>query len=157
MTSRRDDSRPVFMIGIAAEMAGVHPQTLRTYERRGLLSPGRTTGRTRLYSEADLARLRHIHTLSVSGVNLAGIVAIMGLERQLERARARIREVEDDRDMRMAEHARAVEACRRMTSTELVPMRHAGGVPAVRVTPIIPAGLRPVLRSQPGSDPRRSR
>ncbi|MEO2057248.1 MAG: MerR family transcriptional regulator, partial [Thermoleophilia bacterium] len=74
------------MIGVAAEMAGMHPQTLRMYERRGLVRPGRTKGRTRLYSQADLDRLRRIQALGEAGMNLAGIERVLDLERQLDRA-----------------------------------------------------------------------
>lgn len=144
------------MIGVAAEMAGMHPQTLRMYERRGLVCPGRTKGRTRLYSEADLARLRRIQALSESGLNLAGIERVMDLERQLDRAMARVRDLEREVDARMAEHARAAEVARRAMSAEIVHVRTAAGLPAVRVKPVIPAGLRPVPRSASSRDPRRS-
>lgn len=144
------------MIGVAAEMAGMHPQTLRMYERRGLVQPGRTKGRTRLYSEADLARLRRIQALSESGLNLAGIERVMDLEQQLERAMQRVRDLEAEVRARMADHERVLDATRRAMSAEIVHVRRVAGPPAVRVKPVIPAGLRPVPRDVKPSDPRRS-
>jgi MerR family transcriptional regulator/heat shock protein HspR len=76
------------MISVAAELAGVHPQTLRIYERKELICPQRSGGNTRLYSEADIERLRLIQQLTqIEGINLAGVMRIMELERELERAR----------------------------------------------------------------------
>ena len=92
------DRRPLFMIGIAAELAGMHPQTLRVYERRGLVSPRRTARNTRLYSEADVARLRRIQELSESGLNLAGIERVMDLERRLERVERRLAAAQSELD-----------------------------------------------------------
>lgn len=83
---RKDKHRPVFMIGIAAELAGVHPQTLRIYERKRLVEPQRTSGNTRLYSEADIERLRLIQQLTQEeGINLAGVVRIIELEDERKR------------------------------------------------------------------------
>jgi MerR family transcriptional regulator/heat shock protein HspR len=79
----------IYIISVAAELAGVHPQTLRVYERKGLLQPQRTQGNTRRYSERDIARLRKIQELTQEGVNLAGVIRIMELERELERLHAR--------------------------------------------------------------------
>jgi MerR family transcriptional regulator/heat shock protein HspR len=79
----------VYVISVAAQLAGVHPQTLRIYERRGLLNPQRTTGNSRRYSPRDVDRLRRIQRLTQEeGVNLAGVRIIMDLERQLDRVRA---------------------------------------------------------------------
>ncbi len=156
MSPQRDDKRPVFMIGIAAEMAGMHPQTLRMYERRGLVQPGRTKGRTRLYSEADLARLRRIQALGESGLNLAGIERVLELEQKLDAAMRRVRDLEREAEARLAEHRQAIDASRRAMSTEIVHVRRAAGPPAVRVKQVIPAGLRPVPRDPDTRDPRRS-
>ena len=79
-----------YMIGIMAELAGMHPQTLRLYERRGLIQPSRSAGRTRRYSDADLARLRRIQALSEAGLNIAGIERVLDLERQLDEAEQRL-------------------------------------------------------------------
>ncbi|GAB7193144.1 helix-turn-helix transcriptional regulator [Kineococcus sp. NUM-3379] len=80
-----DDDAPVFVISVAAELAGMHPQTLRQYDRLGLVSPQRAPGRGRRYSARDVARLREVQRLSQDdGVNLAGIKRIMDLEKQVE-------------------------------------------------------------------------
>jgi MerR family transcriptional regulator/heat shock protein HspR len=85
---RPDDTTPVYVISIAAQIAGLHPQTLRQYDRLGLVSPDRTEGRNRLYSLRDIARLREVSTLSAEGVNLAGIQRILELQTQLDELRA---------------------------------------------------------------------
>ncbi len=99
--ARRSDrnDQAMYVISIAAELAGVHPQTLRVYERKGLVQPHRTEGNTRRYSESDIARLRKIQELTNEGINLAGVMRIMDLERRLDRAETRceraLQEVED--------------------------------------------------------------
>jgi MerR family transcriptional regulator, heat shock protein HspR len=85
--------RAVYIISVAAELAGVHPQTLRIYERKGLLHPARTAGNTRRYSERDIDRLREIQELTTAGVNLAGVKLIMELQAEMERARLRMEEM----------------------------------------------------------------
>jgi MerR family transcriptional regulator/heat shock protein HspR len=93
------DDRPRYMISIAAELVGMHPQTLRIYESKGLVQPKRTPGNTRLYSEADLERLRLIQRLtSQLGLNLAGVETVLRLEDELERMRVRLDRME--REMR---------------------------------------------------------
>jgi len=95
------DERPRYMISVAAELVGMHPQTLRMYEQKGLVQPKRTAGNTRLYSEADLERLRLIQKLTGElGLNLAGVEAVLGLEEQLRRMQARMERLE--REMRDA-------------------------------------------------------
>ena len=91
----RSDRRAVYIISVAAELAGVHPQTLRIYGRKGLVRPHRTRGNTRRYSEADIHRLRRVQRLTQEGVNLAGAKRIMSLEEELDRARARVAELEE--------------------------------------------------------------
>jgi MerR family transcriptional regulator, heat shock protein HspR len=83
---RRDDDndRPLFMISVAAELAGMHPQTLRLYERRGLVRPQRTAGKTRRYSQHDVERLQRIQQLTELGLNLAGVERVLAMEEQLE-------------------------------------------------------------------------
>ena len=73
MTDRTDRNRPLYMISVAAQLAGVHPQTLRTYEQKGLVTPQRTSGNTRMYSQADIERLELINELTGEGINLAGV------------------------------------------------------------------------------------
>ena len=95
------DDRPRYMISVAADIVGMHPQTLRIYETKGLVRPRRTAGNTRLYSEADLERLRLIQRLTGElGLNLAGVEAVLGLEEQLQRMQARMERLE--REMREA-------------------------------------------------------
>jgi MerR family transcriptional regulator/heat shock protein HspR len=94
MTMNEERSeRAVYIISVAAELAGVHPQTLRIYERKGLLHPARTAGNTRRYSERDINRLREIQELTTAGVNLAGVKLIMEMQAEMERARARMEEM----------------------------------------------------------------
>ena len=93
------DDRPRYMISVAAELVGMHPQTLRMYEQKGLVRPQRTAGNTRLYSDADLERLQLIQRLTTElGLNLAGVEAVLGLEEQLQRMQARMERLE--REMR---------------------------------------------------------
>jgi MerR family transcriptional regulator/heat shock protein HspR len=89
------DERPRYMISVAAELVGMHPQTLRMYEQKGLVRPKRTAGNTRLYSEADLERLRLIQRLTTElGLNLAGVEAVLDLEEQLQRMHDRMERLE---------------------------------------------------------------
>lgn len=96
----------LFMIGVAAELAGMHPQTLRVYERRGLIAPRRTARNTRVYSEADVVLLRRIQELSEEGLNLVGIERVLRLEERLERAERRIRDLRAELDATIDEHRR---------------------------------------------------
>ena len=90
-----EQERPRYMISVAAELVGMHPQTLRIYESKGLLRPRRTPGNTRLYSEADLERLRLIQRLTTElGLNLAGVGTVIRLEDELGKARARLERLE---------------------------------------------------------------
>jgi MerR family transcriptional regulator/heat shock protein HspR len=92
----RDEDRAVYIISVAAELAGVHPQTLRIYERKGLLAPKRTSGNTRRYSDRDIRLLRQIQDLTqASGINLAGVKAIIELQAQLDALRAQTDELEE--------------------------------------------------------------
>jgi MerR family transcriptional regulator/heat shock protein HspR len=96
-----DNDRPRYMISVAAELVGMHPQTLRIYEQRGLVSPQRTAGNTRLYSDADVDRLRLIQQLtSEFGLNLAGVERVLRMEDELQRMHRRLERME--REMRSA-------------------------------------------------------
>lgn len=116
--ARSDDDRdkPLYMISVAAELTGMHPQTLRVYEQKGLVTPGRSRGNTRLYSQGDIERLNLISKLTDEGINLAGVVRILDMrERQLEREReidelrARVRQLEDDiHELRMQQRITAL-------------------------------------------------
>jgi MerR family transcriptional regulator/heat shock protein HspR len=111
-------SRAVYVISVAAELAGMHPQTLRLYERKGLVEPRRTGGGNRRYSEADIERLRRIASLTASGLNLQGAKRILELEAELERVRAELERVR-------AEAREAVERTHRYYRRDLVPLRQA--------------------------------
>ena len=89
----RSEERALYIISVAAELAGVHPQTLRIYERKGLVNPARTAGNTRRYSDRDIERLRMIQDLTQAGVNLAGVKKVMELQAEMQRARRRMDEV----------------------------------------------------------------
>jgi MerR family transcriptional regulator/heat shock protein HspR len=91
------DDRPRYMISVAADLVGMHPQTLRIYEQRGLVRPKRTAGNTRLYSEADIDRLRLIQRLTTElGLNLAGVERVLHLEDELRRMRRRLERMESE-------------------------------------------------------------
>src|SRR3984957_422324 len=85
MPDRRNRMRAVYVISVAAELAGVHPQTLRIYERKGLVDPARTIGGSRRYSEHDIAQLRRIQDLTTAGLNLEGVKRVMELEAEVAR------------------------------------------------------------------------
>jgi len=86
--------RAVYIISVAAELAGVHPQTLRIYERKGLVRPSRTSGNTRRYSDRDIARLRTIQEMTQAGVNLAGVKRILKMQAEIEALRRELAETE---------------------------------------------------------------
>src|SRR5688572_24867086 len=98
--TRKDDrqERAVYIISVASELAGVHPQTLRIYERKGLLSPARTAGNTRRYSDSDIDTLKQILDLTSKGINLAGVKMIMDMQLKLERIRAEMDEMNRELD-----------------------------------------------------------
>jgi MerR family transcriptional regulator/heat shock protein HspR len=97
-----DEERGVFMISVAAELAEMHPQTLRMYEARGLIHPRRSPKNTRLYSQRDVERLRRIQRMTAEGLNLVGVEAVLGLEERVEKMRAEL-----DRARRRAEELEA--------------------------------------------------
>lgn len=90
-----DEHSPVFAIAVAAELAGMHPQTLRQYDRIGLVRPKRTAGRSRRYSMRDVEQLREVQRLSNEGVSLEGIARILSLENEVSRLNVRVRELEN--------------------------------------------------------------
>jgi MerR family transcriptional regulator/heat shock protein HspR len=111
-------NRAVYVISVAAELTGVHPQTLRIYERKGLLDPSRTSGGSRRFSDADLTRLRHIQKLTATGLNLEGVRRVLELETELERLR-------DELDEARAQARAAVAAIHRQYRRDLVPLRQS--------------------------------
>ena len=118
MAHKDDEARnkPLYMISVAAELTGMHPQTLRVYEQKGLVNPGRSRGNTRLYSQADIDRLGLIGRLTDEGINLAGVVRILDMRereeelvRESDELRARVRELEEQvREYRTRERITAL-------------------------------------------------
>lgn len=113
-----EPNRAVYVISVAAELAGVHPQTLRIYERKGLVAPARTGGGSRRYSDADIDLLRRVQELTDEGLNLAGVKKVMALERELAKANAKVDE------LRQQQHE-VVEQVRRESRRDLVPVSQA--------------------------------
>jgi MerR family transcriptional regulator/heat shock protein HspR len=136
MAAERDaTSRAVYVISVAAELAGMHPQTLRIYERKGLLDPARTNGGSRRYSERDIAQLRRIQDLTAGGVNLEGVRRILDLEaeivalhEELDRARADFeafrRQSAEELEALRRQAAAEVERTHRQYRRDLVPVRN---------------------------------
>lgn len=116
MTEPMFSNRAVYVISVAAELAGVHPQTLRIYERKGLVDPARTTGGSRRYSDADIEMLRRISELTEEGLNLAGVKKVLDLEAEVESLREEL--VEARRAV-----GEAVESTHRHYRRDLVPLR----------------------------------
>jgi MerR family transcriptional regulator, heat shock protein HspR len=142
-----DRRRGVFMISVAAELAEMHPQTLRMYEARGLITPKRSPKNTRLYSQDDVERLRRIQRMTAQeGLNLAGVETVLELERQLERAQAdiaRMRRRASELERRMAEE---IERVRRSFKAELVPYGAYDAIPGAQAPNRVKI---PVERTQP--------
>lgn len=115
-------NRGVFMISVAAELADMHPQTLRTYEARGLIEPQRSPKGTRLYSQEDVEKLRRIQEMTAElGLNLAGVERVLDLESQIDRMHARIEELETQALHAQVQLAEELEKVRRSFRAELVP------------------------------------
>ena len=112
----RYSARAVYVISVAAELAGVHPQTLRIYERKGLVDPARTSGGSRRYSDADIEQLRRISELTDEGLNLTGVKKVLELE-------ARIAELESELAEARRAVGEAVESTHRQYRRDLVPLR----------------------------------
>ena len=128
--------RGVFMISVAAELAEMHPQTLRMYETRGLIEPKRSPGGTRLYSQKDVEKLRRIQQMTAElGLNLAGVERVLELEEQLEAAAKRLEELERRSAQMREEMEREIEAVRRSFRAEIVPYQPPGQalIPAKQV------------------------
>jgi len=117
----REPTRALYVISVAAELAGVHPQTLRIYERKGLVDPARTTGGSRRYSDADIDQLRRIQELTNEGLNLAGVQRVMALEAEVLRLRAQLAEAR-------RKATEAVADTHRQYRRDLVPLRQSVAV-----------------------------
>jgi MerR family transcriptional regulator/heat shock protein HspR len=125
--------RGVFMISVAAELAEMHPQTLRMYEARGLIEPQRSPKGTRLYSQRDVDMLRRIQEMtSELGLNLAGVERVLELEQQLERAMRRLEDLEARSAQMREEMEREIEAVRKSFRAEIVPYRGTTDLVPVR-------------------------
>jgi MerR family transcriptional regulator, heat shock protein HspR len=119
--SHLDHERGVFMISVAAELAGMHPQTLRVYEARGLIKPSRSPKKTRLYSQRDVELLRRIQQLTTElGMNLAGVERVLELEKTMETMRKRLERLESSAAELQREMLERVEAVHRSYRRELV-------------------------------------
>ncbi|MGH2880661.1 MAG: heat shock protein transcriptional repressor HspR [Solirubrobacteraceae bacterium] len=140
-----DTERGVFMISVAAELANMHPQTLRMYEARGLVEPKRSPKGTRLYSQDDVEKLRRIQEMTGElGLNLAGVQRVLDLESEVHSMHARIEELEVQALRAQVELAEELERVRRSFRAELVPLR-ASGTELVRA-----ADARSPFRAPPG-------
>jgi MerR family transcriptional regulator/heat shock protein HspR len=119
---RGREERAVYIISVAAELAGVHPQTLRIYERKGLVQPKRTSGNTRRYSDRDIELLQQIQDLTQHGINLAGVKLIIEMQRELEDLNRRIEQLQAE--LRASRRFRRAAEGRRFGSSDLVPLRN---------------------------------
>jgi MerR family transcriptional regulator/heat shock protein HspR len=119
--SRLPDDRAVFVISVAAELAGVHPQTLRIYEREGLVRPKRTTSNARRYSERDIQRLLEIKRLTGDGMNLEGVRRVIALTQEIERLVARVAALESEMRAQARRHRQELDAARRAARRDIVP------------------------------------
>jgi MerR family transcriptional regulator/heat shock protein HspR len=117
-----ESERALYIISVAAELAGVHPQTLRIYERKGLIEPQRTEGRSRRYSDRDIELLRRIQELTNEGVSLAGVRKVMALEAELDDARAQIEELLAQIERLRRDARDAIQRVHRQYRRDLVPV-----------------------------------
>jgi MerR family transcriptional regulator, heat shock protein HspR len=122
---KRSEDRAVYIISVAAELAGVHPQTLRIYERKGLLRPARTAGNTRRYSERDIDRLRLIQELTQAGVNLAGVKRIIQLRHEVELARQQLEETVEALERERRRRREVTRILNEQQGGDLVPVRYS--------------------------------
>ena len=130
--------RGVYMISVAAELAGMHPQTLRIYEAKGLIQPKRSPKNTRLYSDEDVERLRRIQALTTElGMNLAGVERVFELEQEMARMRRRLTNLERAAERAQDELRAEIQRVRRAAKAELVPYQPPG---QALVPPDRPAG-----------------
>lgn len=123
---RGERSRPLYMISVAAELSGMHPQTLRIYERKELIKPKRSAGNTRMYSDEDIEQLRLIQDLTAEGINLAGVIRILELQHEVlchERDVERLRRNAEDLQRRLQAESDRI---RREHKAEIVMVRTGG-------------------------------
>ena len=103
MIDPRGRDRAVYVISVAAELAGIHPQTLRIYDRRGLVQPARTGGGSRRYSDADIEKLRRVHELTREGMNLDGVERVLALEAEVARLKAQVQRLTQELESKRAD------------------------------------------------------
>ena len=135
---RTGKNKPLYMISVAAELTGMHPQTLRVYEQKGLVTPGRSRGNTRLYSQADIERLNLIAKLTDEGINLAGVIRILDMRevadkrnKEIDELRKRVRELEDEvHELRMREKIVALTPYKGQTAEQVMRGLLSSGVDA---------------------------
>jgi MerR family transcriptional regulator, heat shock protein HspR len=142
------EARGVFMISVAAELAGMHPQTLRVYEARGLIKPSRSPKQTRLYSQRDVERLRRIQELTTEfGLNLAGVDRVLALEEKMDTMRLQLDELKKEMAQAEREMAEQIEAVHRLYRRDLVQWEPPGEVLRMKDAP----GLKiPIDRKRGG-------
>jgi MerR family transcriptional regulator/heat shock protein HspR len=151
MGRRNPGDQAIYIISVAAELAGVHPQTLRVYERKGLVTPRRTRGNTRRYSDSDVERLRKIQELTQEGVNLAGVERIIELENELDRMKARYYRAAREADILRRDLSEAISA---RESSSLVPIKEVRLIRrALKVDVIDEAGRRRRFTAPPVAPP----
>lgn len=150
MAKRSQQQQALYVISVAAELAGVHPQTLRVYERKGLVNPQRTAGNTRRYSEYDIELLRKIQQLTNEGINLAGVERILDLELRLERSeRARERLIAEIERI----EAQVAELMDARSRNAMVPLRDVRRIRrALKADEIDQAGRRRIFRAPPATN-----
>ncbi|HSJ17853.1 MAG TPA: helix-turn-helix transcriptional regulator [Solirubrobacterales bacterium] len=120
-SQRLDSGRGVFMISVAAELSDMHPQTLRMYEARGLITPQRSPGKTRLYSQQDVERLRRIQRMTEEGLNLVGVETVLEMEQQLDRLRAELTRMRRRAAQAEKQMLKEIERVRHSLRADLVP------------------------------------
>ncbi len=138
------EDQGVFMISVAARLAGMHPQTLRIYEERGLIKPARSPKQTRLYSQRDVERLRRIQRLTNLGMNLAGVERVLALEEAMEAMRRRLDRMSERAREMEREMLTRIDEVHRSYKRELVPWEPPGTALGVRIR---------VERTRPAGDP----
>ncbi len=119
MSSAERSARAVYVISVAAQLAGMHPQTLRVYERKGLVDPARTEGGSRRYSEADIAQLQRIQDLTSAGVNIEGVRRIVSLESEVNLLRSQLAEAKAELESLRREASQELESARRQAVEEV--------------------------------------
>jgi MerR family transcriptional regulator/heat shock protein HspR len=149
MADGMKQDRAIYVISVAAELAGVHPQTLRIYERKGLVQPKRTAGNTRRYSDRDITLLRRIQELTAEGVNLAGVMRILDLEQQLDVLRRRHNDAVGELESAIDDLQQLVD---RHDETALVPLREVRRVRRVLKSELIERAGRRTFIAPPISD-----